>query len=115
MDAHQQQYRIVPGPGIAKDLSNFPVNGINIDSSLYIGRSCREKNALQIPTDWVKFSSRHAHITTSNDGQLMITDTSTNGTYINDVRCPKNQPRPLKAGDTVRLSVPEHEQDPVFT
>lgn len=108
-----RKYRLVPGPGIAIDVPKF-ADGVVIDSKLYIGRSCRETNALQIPTDWVKFSSRHAHITTLDDGTLTITDTSTNGTYVNDQRCPRNEPVPLTAGDTVRLSVPEHEHDPVF-
>jgi pSer/pThr/pTyr-binding forkhead associated (FHA) protein len=35
-----------------------------------------------------------------------VEDTSTNGTFVNDVRVPKGQRQAIHPGDTIRLSTP---------
>lgn len=103
-------YRIVPQAGLAMELPHF-TNGLSLpESTMNIGRSCRGKHDLEIPTSWVQFSSRHALITRSKTDQgavFTLTDTSTNGSYVNGVRVTKGQPVRVRVGDVIRLSVPD--------
>lgn len=104
-------YRIVPQPGLAMQLPHF-TNGLSLlkDSTINIGRSCRGKSDLEIPTSWVQFSSRHAVVTRDHNEQdvcIMLTDTSTNGSYVNGTRVAKGVPVRLRVGDVIRLSVPD--------
>lgn len=58
----------------------------------------------------MQFSSRHAVLTKASTEQgvaITLTDTSTNGSYVNGARVTKGQPVRLRPGDIVRLSVPD--------
>lgn len=67
-----------------------------------IGRSPRNDWMLSDPDRYV--SERHAQIR-FRDGHFVLTDLSTNGTYINDDRrrIPKHASVPLKSGDRVTM------------
>jgi type VI secretion system FHA domain protein len=67
-----------------------------------IGRSPRNDWMLNDPDRYV--SERHAQIR-FHDGYFVLTDLSTNGTYINDDRrrIPKHASVPLKSGDQVTM------------
>lgn len=102
-------YRIVPQPGLAMQLTHF-INGLPVESAMNIGRSCRNKHDLELPVSWVQFSARHAVLTKTTTDQgvsIMLTDTSTNGSYVNGARVTKGRPVRIQPGDVIRLSVPD--------
>ncbi|MBC8026133.1 MAG: type VI secretion system-associated FHA domain protein TagH [Steroidobacteraceae bacterium] len=67
-----------------------------------IGRSA--ENDWVLPDDMRYVSGRHARIV-YHKGRYLLQDTSSNGTYINDVEKPlgNNNPHELKSGDVLRI------------
>ena len=68
---------------------------------LTIGRS--PECDIQIKDSTEKVSRRHAIITFSPTGKMMLYDTSSNGTFVNGVKVQKPNGMPIKRGDKVDL------------
>ena len=67
-----------------------------------IGRSA--ENDWVLPDDMRYVSGRHARIVFHN-GRYLLQDTSSNGTYVNDIEKPlgSRNPHELKSGDILRI------------
>src|SRR5215469_830707 len=79
-----------------------PERFVEVDTRLSIGRG--EDNALVLPDPDRLLSKTHCVIERRST-QYVVTDRSTNGTFLNDMRSrlPRDVAAPLKAGDHLRL------------
>ena len=66
-----------------------------------VGKSDKTSN-IKI-SDNQKISRTHA-LFSKEDGSYYVTDNSSNGTYINDVKLPKDEKKPIKDGDRIRFA-----------
>jgi pSer/pThr/pTyr-binding forkhead associated (FHA) protein len=110
-----QVYQLTPLSELAKSFKG-PKYGSTLaiapQGSIRIGRNVRPSEGYCLPAKWVQVSSSHCRIFWDPEvGGYAVTDTSTNGTYVNAVRVPKGGSCPLKPGDLLNLSVAP-EQDP---
>ena len=81
---------------------------LSVDSSV-AGRITAGRAAgceIRLPSDG-RLSSQHFYVTLgATPGALSVTDTSTNGTFLNGSRIPKGSPQPLAVGDVITAVVP---------
>ncbi len=88
------------------DASAYASLALRVDEPLLAGR--RHKHALTL-TD-PRVSADHCSLRLDDTSAApMVTDTSSNGTFLNGKRLPKNQPTRLAAGDVLSLVVPTRE------
>eukprot|EP00884_Botryococcus_braunii_P021604 jgi/Botrbrau1/8127/Bobra.0308s0019.1 len=82
-------------------------HGCNIfldQAEMHIGRNpALNPTNINLPVHWAQVSAKHCIITIS-DGKWLVTDTSSNGTFINGIRLEKGVPHSLKFGDTLGLA-----------
>ncbi|KAK9863115.1 hypothetical protein WJX84_005224 [Apatococcus fuscideae] len=70
-----------------------------------LGRSVVGANSIRLLPSWGQISGTHCTIFSENQGATWyLEDTSTNGTFINQVKVPKKLRQPLSEGDQVRFS-----------
>ena len=98
---------------------------IEIVDRIYIGRTCKGIDPQRrILLEDSRVSRDHAEINWTA-GHLQIIDTSSNGTWVNDIRMAAGSSRNLSDGDTIRVgyslfrvvypeAASDVEQDPIF-
>ncbi|KAL6776730.1 hypothetical protein ACKKBF_B30710 [Auxenochlorella protothecoides x Auxenochlorella symbiontica] len=98
------QYRLIATNDRAKALIGPHGCDIVLYGDTRIGRGVAGPQTFTLPVDWLQFSSRHCRVYSADGNHWHVEDTSTNGTYVNDVRVPKNGSLPLPLGARLRLS-----------
>ena len=90
-------------------------------SSHSFGRTSKKRRTMRgewksrTPVDVPTVSADHCVIRANDDKwetedfTVTLTDTSSNGTYVNHERIPKGMPFPIKSGDCVHLYIPRHD------
>ena len=69
----------------------------------YIGNGREGGNADVVANHGI-ISRKHCHLSVNQRFQLGVTDTSTNGTWLNNERLPKGQTRPVNDGDILHFA-----------
>mmetsp|Transcript_21653 Transcript_21653/g.60184 ORF Transcript_21653/g.60184 Transcript_21653/m.60184 type:complete len:843 (-) Transcript_21653:191-2719(-) len=71
-----------------------------------VGRKVAANEGMCLPSGWIRVSSNHCRIQWDKDaGHYLVTDTSSNGTFINGARIKKGGSLPFVLGDVLRLSL----------
>jgi len=118
-------FYIMLNPYLERIDENQQNERIEIVDRIYIGRTCKGIDPQRrILLEDSRVSRDHAEINWTA-GHLQIIDTSSNGTWINDIRMAAGSSRNLSDGDTIRVgyslfrvvypeAASDVEQDPIF-
>lgn len=128
------RFKLVAANDLARSITDYGGPDLYLNTSTKIGRNVQKSEGLKLNPEWIQFSSNHCRVwckreevgTVSfvlkarsemqmdNTGFIyflfqdgiswFVEDTSTNGTWVNDVRVAKGQSLPVKDGDHIRLS-----------
>ncbi len=106
-------YQLTPVSNLARSIDiglSVPLKGpsglkLRDNGVTKLGRKVSKQEGYCFPPNWVQVSSRHCEI--KSDGHvIVVTDTSANGTFVNNKRVPKHGSISINEGDILRLSIP---------
>ncbi|PSC76899.1 phosphatase 2C 6 [Micractinium conductrix] len=96
LSARAQEFR--GGEGGGSDLR------LPLDRPTRIGRAVG--NDVQLPANWIQISSNHCSLLYDTEQEAwVVTDTSTNGTFVNGIKIGKGKAALLRPNDRLQLSV----------